>query len=124
MVKKLKYKIMLVLMPILILLLTGILATINIINYTSDKHRADEILEKISKSGVLTGENERGDHNLKSVSFYIIDFSESGQILEILSQGENSVQDDSLIDTANKIYETNIIRGSTDDYDFYRLEVS
>ncbi len=110
-------------MSILILLLTGILTTINIINYTSDKHRADEILEKISKSGVLTGENERGDHNLKSVSFYIIDFSESGQILEILSQGENSVQDDSLIDTANKIYETNIIRGSTDDYDFYRLEV-
>ena len=77
---------------ILILLLTGILTTINIINYTSDKHRADEILEKISKSGVLTGENDRGDHNLKSVSFYIIDFNESGQIL--LNFFDNVVQNE------------------------------
>ncbi|MDD3052743.1 MAG: HAMP domain-containing sensor histidine kinase [Candidatus Cloacimonetes bacterium] len=123
MVIKLKRKIMYVLMPILILLLIGILTSINIINYTSDKHRADEIFEKISKTEGLLAENGRGEHNLKSVSFYIVDYNESGQAEEILRQGEISIQDAELAKIADKIFQSGITRGSTDYYEFYRMEL-
>jgi len=119
MIKALKRKIVIVLMTILILLLAGILLTINIVNYTSNQHRAEEILEKIAKisdkKGPELGQNE---HNLRAVQYYIAMMNSNGELLSMTSQGEFEIEDESLNELVDRIYHSGIDRGTIDYFDF------
>ena len=119
MIKALKRKIVIVLMTILILLLAGILITINIVNYTSSQHRAEEILEKIAKisekQGPELGQNE---HNLRAVQYYIAMMNSNGELLSMTSQGEYEIEDESLYELVDRIYHSGIDRGTIDYFDF------
>jgi len=119
MIKALKRKIIIVLMTILTLLLAGILLTINIVNYTSNQHRAEEVLEKITKASE-DRESEAGEkeHNLGSVQYYIAIMSSDGELLSITNQGEYAIENETLYELVDRIYHSGINRGTIDYFDF------
>ncbi len=134
MIRKLKIKFIVLAMTALLCLLAVIVIGMNVINYNSVVEESDEILSYLSQNkGIFPehngnfGDRPNGNRFPPGFSpetayesrYFSVLLSSSGEIISINTSQITSVDEEEAMEYAQKIADTGVTRGFTDDFRYY-----